>query len=407
MVWISFTGVDTYLRCPQQYKLHYKDKIRPVNISSALHFGTALDAAINAILLNKKKNPTKEELEESKQNPIDIFETKWFMPPNEETVLVSNENDVKVPVGVCSSICFEYYKSDFDESLLDEADFKRLRDFIKNAGYQRSEEDKSRPEPLELFNELREVVDDAGKQANPNEVLKNPTDLSYYNFCCWLSMRQKGLLLVQSFLKDIYPLIDEVKSVQKEVKLPNAAGDRYVGKLDFELSFKDEPGVFYTTDFKTSSMSKKYKLSDINDKGQIASYDVFAGNNKGAYIVQYKQIQNARICEKCETVCENNRVKTCKEEVNGKKCNGKFKKDLLKYVKFDILRDDIQYETKERVFEQIDRVLKDVKTGIFHQNRDECFQFGKKCPYYYYCRSEEYNRDIKTIPLEKVKKGKK
>ena len=156
MVWISHTGVEKYIKCPASFNLHYNEKIRPLRVGSALHFGIAIDEAVNVIMLKKKKKLTKEEKEEVKKDPIMVFEEKWFMPQNGETALVTDDNGNRVPVGECTNPNFEYYKSDFDETLLDESDLKRLRDFIEISGYEK--EDGSRPDPIELMKEFQTSV---------------------------------------------------------------------------------------------------------------------------------------------------------------------------------------------------------------------------------------------------------
>lgn len=57
---ISFTKVQTYLDCGRKYKLQYLDRLRPKEINSALIFGTAIDDALNNLLLTKDLNKSKE-----------------------------------------------------------------------------------------------------------------------------------------------------------------------------------------------------------------------------------------------------------------------------------------------------------------------------------------------------------
>lgn len=48
---ISHSAYNKYHTCPQMYKLHYVDRLRPEGNSSALLFGSAIDDALNAVLL--------------------------------------------------------------------------------------------------------------------------------------------------------------------------------------------------------------------------------------------------------------------------------------------------------------------------------------------------------------------
>lgn len=48
---ISHSAYKKYLTCPRLYKLHYVDKLRPIGTSSSLLFGSAIDEALNCLLL--------------------------------------------------------------------------------------------------------------------------------------------------------------------------------------------------------------------------------------------------------------------------------------------------------------------------------------------------------------------
>lgn len=88
---ISITARDRYLQCPRSYKIHYRDNIRPVKESSALKFGTALDNALNHLLLHRN-------LEQAQS----IFWMDWSEWENKPTI--------------------NYFKSDLDLSLLSKED---------------------------------------------------------------------------------------------------------------------------------------------------------------------------------------------------------------------------------------------------------------------------------------------
>ena len=48
---ISHSAWSKYLVCPKLYDLHYNQKLRPKGTTSALLFGSAIDAALNVMLL--------------------------------------------------------------------------------------------------------------------------------------------------------------------------------------------------------------------------------------------------------------------------------------------------------------------------------------------------------------------
>ena len=55
---ISYSAWKKYMTCPKLYDLHYNSELRQVGTSSALVFGSAIDAALNAALM-KTEDPIK------------------------------------------------------------------------------------------------------------------------------------------------------------------------------------------------------------------------------------------------------------------------------------------------------------------------------------------------------------
>lgn len=53
---LSNTSVTTYLDCAKKYDLHYNERLRPVKNKSALLFGSAIDEALNELLITKDIN---------------------------------------------------------------------------------------------------------------------------------------------------------------------------------------------------------------------------------------------------------------------------------------------------------------------------------------------------------------
>lgn len=54
---ISYSAWNKWHTCPFMYKLHYVDKVRPNDMSSALLFGSAIDEVLNQYLLDKSIDP--------------------------------------------------------------------------------------------------------------------------------------------------------------------------------------------------------------------------------------------------------------------------------------------------------------------------------------------------------------
>ena len=357
MVRLSHSAISKFKTCPAQFDLHYNQRIRDSRVGSALLFGSAIDESLNCIMLQKKKELTPEEEKMIKLDPFQVFDYQFSQ-------MTINKEVEDMP----TSLFLDYYATDFDEDLLQEEDLKRLGMFIKNAGYEETD-------PIKLFG----IVKAAKKEGRIPSV-----DFSYFNFCNWLSLRRKGHMMIEAFKEKIMPEIEEVTSIQRKVELPNDDGDLIIGYIDFEAKFKGKEGV-WTTDNKTSG--KKYKQSDINEKGQLGLYDEFTQNGQAAYVVLIKKIKKTTVktCQDCGEVTTR-KVKTCAAEIEGKRCGGEFTEEQTMEIETQILFDEILEEAKDEMFEEIGEVLEDIKEGKFPQRRDECFQFGRKCAYFNFCR---------------------
>jgi hypothetical protein len=358
MTQLSHSAMGMYERCPRQYKLHYRDRLREINIGSALHFGGAVDEALNALLLRKMDNLTKEQEVMAKSDPRVVFDFYW------SRLKVRND---PVPQEAATSIHLDYFKSDLDVDLLIQEDLDKLAKFIDLAGYEEKD-------PLKLLALVQEQ----------EKADMDVTNLGFNNYVHWMCLRRKAYMMFDCYETEIMPMIKKVHSIQKKVELPNDSGDLIIGYIDFECEFEGKEGI-YTVDNKTSS--SKYKASDINDKGQLPLYDEYTQNGKAAYIVLLKKVRKTKIktCKICKTVTER-RVKTCPEGKGKNRCNGDFDEVVKFSIDHQVLGKEIDEEKKDLLFEKIGVILEGIEENEFPQNRDECFQFGRKCPYFNYCR---------------------
>lgn len=100
---ISHTKLNMFLECPQKFNLHYNQGYRAITINSALVFGSALDKALNHLLVNK-------DLSEA----IKIFDKEF-------TTTKHNGEEIYLP----SSELVVYSESDLDEDLINLASVKQ------------------------------------------------------------------------------------------------------------------------------------------------------------------------------------------------------------------------------------------------------------------------------------------
>jgi len=163
------------------------------------------------------------------------------------------------------------------------------------------------------------------------------------------SLKRKGLMIIEAYRNEIMPQIEEVFEIQKKVSLPDG-DDEFIGYIDVILSFVDEPGKKYVVDNKTSSV--KYKEDSVRTSEQLAAYSEYAQIDHCAYIV----------CEK------NIRKRTPQVRIN-------------------IIKDNISDETIDKVFDTLSETFYNIENNKFEKNWDSCWDYGKKCDYFDYCRN--------------------
>lgn len=373
---ISWSQLEIFKTCPRKWWLHYKDNLRSIKLSSPLHFGIAIDEAQGILLLKKKKKLPGEEKQLVKKDPYKVFDHLFT-----EAIF---DKDVG-PENISSHHLMDYYNSDFDENVLFEEDYELLEKYIEDAGFE------GNPDPIDLYEEIKE-------DKNNGELLEL-TQLCYFNYCSWLSLRRKGHLILDSFIKNIMPKIKVVHSIQKKVSLPNGEGDELIGYIDAELEFEDEPEVVYTVDFKTSS--SRYDsgaVNDIEEKGQLLIYDEFNGLGFAAYCVLMKKIKvvKHKTCQTCGEKTTGREAKCAVEiQVPGKrpgttkksKCKGEFDIEVEPYSDFQIIKDNVDEEKKDLLFEEISDIMENMENKVISKNLDACFSYGKPCAFFNYCRT--------------------
>ena len=378
---LSHTAINKYKACPRSFQLHYLENVRSKVVGSALLFGGAMDEALNTLLLKKKINLTDEEKDTLENGPKEV-KAFYSMIPNGPKKIGPKEvfdyyftyraidRDIGIE-DIRTSQYIDYYKSDFDAGMLLPEDWQKLDKFIETVGYDIKD-------PEELIEVLQEKVKD-GK----NDL----TDTSFLNYASWMTMYRKGLMMLDLFEAEILPQIEEVYSIQERIDLPNEAGDRIIGFLDFTGKLVGHEGTFII-DNKTSS--RPYKKTDINEKEQLPLYSEYTQINQGAYIVMLKKPKytKTKTCNDCGAKTTG-QERSCKAEIDGDRCKGKFSSDIevTPRMEFQIITGKISEEKKDLIFEEIADILEKIEEGKFEQNRDSCFQFGKKCPYYDFCRS--------------------
>lgn len=291
---ISHSAFRKFMTCPRMYKLHYVDRLRPLGMSSALIFGSAMDEALNALLLETG-------------DPIQVFQDNftWDM---------------------CEDI--EWHKDDFDGSIFTSQQVHQLK-------------------------------------------FREP---EYKNYA---SMRVKGRMLIEKYIEEIYPNINKVYKVQKELE-----GRR--GFVDVIVDYADEGKVLF--DHKTAS--RPYMYDAVSKDTQLSLYAHHEGINKIGFIVLNKKInQNLkRECTKCGYDGSYIRHKTCPNEINGSRCHGKWNESTNPEAKIQVLIDQVPKQLQAFTMQSLHEVETSIAKGCFPPNLNSCDKYyGRSCPYKNYC----------------------
>ena len=253
---VSYSALECFDQCSEKYRLRYKERLSSEKIPSPLFFGTAVDAALELLLLKRKVLLTEKELDLlMNEDAYSVFDKT--MKEQNGQLLERNP------------LC-EYFYSDFDPSILTAEDYKSLT--------------KSYPSVTdwsEFFTYCKKYIKTHGE-------LKPGSKIAFNNLC-WLSLYRKGELMIAAYERDILPEINEVFDIQKEIELLNSSGDKLRGKIDFIASFKDDPSIRYMVDNKTSS--EPYKEDSVASSVQLAIYCEAEACDRGAYAVMEKKIR--------------------------------------------------------------------------------------------------------------------
>ena len=253
---VSYSALECFDQCSEKYRLRYEERLSSEKISSPLFFGTAIDAAVELLLLKKKVNLTEKEL--------DLLLTEDAYSVFDKTM--REQNGILLER---NPLC-EYFYSDFDANLLTPEDFKAL-----TKAYPSIEDWE------EFFVYCKKYIKTHGE-------LKLGSKIAFNNLC-WMSLYRKGEMMLAAYERDILPEIEEVFDIQKDIQLVNDSGDKLRGKIDFVASFKDDPNTRYLVDNKTSS--EAYKSDSVANSTQLAIYCEAEACDRASYAVLEKKMR--------------------------------------------------------------------------------------------------------------------
>lgn len=198
-----------------------------------------------------------------------------------------------------------------------------------------------------------------------------------FDYKAWACMRIKGRLLLEKYIEEIYPLIQEVHSVQ--MALPTRPGF-----LDAVVTLKGYGKVLI--DHKTAAMP--YQDDAVTKDTQLALYAQGIGIKRAGFVVLSKRINKnkTKICASCSFNGSFTRHKTCPKMVNGTRCHGTWKETVSPEGSIQVIIGDVPEINKELITESIELTEEAIKCGKFPRNLSACQKmYGKPCPYIKKC----------------------
>jgi len=279
-----------------------------------------------------------------------------------------------------------YANSDFDSDLLYEADYQSIKEILGE------QYDIGVDSILENYKKLSERKSVSGIGSF------SQSDLSFYNYMNWLSMRRKGYLMLTAYKKKVLPKITKVHEVQKKVSLTNEHGDEIVGFVDLIADIKDVGTVIL--DNKTSA--REYADDSVITSAQLslymhALYSQYQTRNAGYIVMRKGVIKNrTKICSKCGYDGSGARHKTCSNVIEGVRCNGEWTETFDFDINIQFIINEIPEQTETIVLENSDTINESIKAGLFPRNLNSCDNYyGGKCVYFDLCYKNKPNGLIK------------
>lgn len=327
---LSFSGYKRFISCPKFYYYHDVMGEKSDTMSSALVFGSAIDTALNTMLIN-----------ESLPQAIDI--ARRYI------------RDTKIDM---------YFPADFDEDLSIDWAVIRLSDFKTKINMD-----------IDVF--IKELLTNQGHLSE--------NEKTFLNGVVKHSLMEKAEIILKSYYTKVLPIIGSVETVQKEIVTSDGSKR---GIIDTVIILKDGRRVIF--DNKTAS--RPYERDSVLKSPQLALYASMVNADHAGFIVMNKQITKNRkkLCSKCGYDGSGTKYRTCNNIVNKKKCASQWDETIDPYSYIQIFIDKIPDLNKNLIVEAMDDTIKCINNGVFPRNLNNCFNvYGQKCPYVKKCWSSK------------------
>jgi hypothetical protein len=323
---ISFSGYKRFITCPKYYYYHDVMGEKSEVMSSALVFGSAVDNALNVMLV-----------EQSLPQAVDI--ARHYI------------RDTKID---------RYFPADFDADLSLEYTTILLSDFKPTINMD-----------IDVF--IKELL------LNQNDLSEN--EKKFLDRATKHSLIEKAEIILKSYYTKVLPMIGSVESVQQEITTPDGTKR---GIIDTVIILKDGRRVIF--DNKTSS--RPYERDSVLKSPQLALYASMVNADHAGFIVMNKQITKNRkkVCSKCGHDGSGTKYRTCHNIVNKKKCASEWNETIDPYSYIQVFIDKVPDLNKDLINDAMDDTIKCINNGVYPRNLNNCFNmYGQNCPYVNKC----------------------
>jgi hypothetical protein len=338
---LSYTAASTFKDCPEKHNLKYRQHIYPKEQGSSLDFGGSVDVGLSYLLNCKKEG--KEIVGLSSYKSVFLIDVNrgWNLAFDDATI--------------------RYRKTDYDALVVSED-----RDTITTW-------------EVELG-----VTADAALQAEKQSPYKkfDGKELKMFNRLCWLSLKHKGELMLDAFVRDIYPNITKVIAVQHEIRGDIGEIASVLGVIDLVCEYKgyDKPIVF---DIKTSAQPYKEHKPLLSE--QLMLYLGATRNelntNFAGYLIMIKSIRRYQVCKVCGAI-KASKHQTCPNEVNSARCNGEWIDKPIGDTQVQV--EQITNDKLDSFLQGFSNLAETISLNKPYKNFESCEKYGL-CDYFYLC----------------------
>lgn len=351
----SYSQNSMYVNCSRAWDWAYTHKLRPEIEGASLFFGTAVDSSVMHML-------------EGKADYIAVFKDRWTK---------AYQYGKSTPIFDNSNVAYSY--NDFDADVLQAKDKDQLLLWAAelNVG--------DGPSGIKIYKEIVKI------KKNPYKRITD-AQLKYFNRVCWLSLKRKGEILIESFKEQFYPKIKRVLATQKYVKL-EVGEDVISGYVDMilEIEGEDKPVIF---DLKTAA--QPYTQDQIDLTEQLTLYQAMSNKefntDRVGYVVLCKNIPKEvkAVCKTCNHT-RDGRHKTCNNIINEARCGGE-------WLEKKVLKPEVQVLIETKSPAQVADLMQDysnimfgMKHKVVFKNTNKCHNWwGAKCPYFNACHKNDF-----------------